>query len=284
LSTTVSAFITELDLRYPNAFTNTNKLAWVNELELSLYTDIIEEYRVAYYSRTAHIQELTLPSGVTFDDVYSVWVDSVQYQKNSLRHYNTLKSFWHENNKLQIYPIPTENDSSYVSGAAEITFAVSTITTTGDDFIGFTAGDIILVSGCSDETANNKYATIVSVAAKVLAFATGTFTAQAESAAVTITAPKVKLIYRYTPTEKVVGNIATDTLLLPGRFNSLYYFYAMAQMALLNREFDEYSNYQTLYNSALADFVRWYEDRRPFKADNVLESGWGYVSSGAEDE
>lgn len=76
--------------------------------------------------------------------------------------------------------------TKYVSGASEITFGTNTITTTGDDFKDLNVGDYIIVSGCTVNTGNNKAATITAATDKVLTFAAGTFTAGAETAAITV--------------------------------------------------------------------------------------------------
>lgn len=80
--------------------------------------------------------------------------------------------------------------AKYVSGTSKITFGTTTITTTDYDFTGFNVGDQVVISGCTVNAGNNKYATITGVAAKVLTFGAGTFTAGAETAAITILGPK----------------------------------------------------------------------------------------------
>ena len=364
MATSVTAFITELDSRYANAYTNTNKVAWVNDVEFGIYEDIFKEYRVQFYKRTKDVYQYSLPSGVLWSDVYSLWVKKKSYDKKSLRHLKNNYSYYYDESKINIYPVPDETDTEYVSGAGditfkaleyssgagEITFASTTITTTGDSFVtagfvvnnsiqisgcvtntgnnttavitavtastmtfasgtftagdedgvitiktnciytsghdfdGFTVGEYALVSGCTDETDNNKYARIAAVADDVLTFAEGTFTAQAESATVTIQEPTIKMVYRYRLTEKAVADIATDTLLLPRRFESIYYYYCYAQMALLNREFNEYNNYLELYNRTVSDYIEWYEERRDMVSDNILSDGWGTVYDTESDD
>lgn len=76
-------------------------------------------------------------------------------------------------------------ENTYVSGASEITFSTNTITTTGANF-SFRAGDAVEISGCTVNAVNNKTVIIRSIAAKVLTFYANTFTAGAETAAITI--------------------------------------------------------------------------------------------------
>lgn len=342
MSTTVAVFITDLDSKFTNGYSSADKLSWVNKVEENIYADVVKLFAVQYYRRQKNVYQYSLPSGVNFEDVYKVFVDGKKYKRADLRTHEENKSFYYENTKLNIYPIPTDTDAQYVSGASEIaflatsytsgaseiTFAHNTITTTGDDFTGFgvgckvtisgclstdnnieavitevadkvltfadntfdadttadtgtvniatngiytsgaefdgfKTGDVILVSGCEDETDNNKYAVCTDVQDSVLTFASGTFTAQEESAAVTIQAPKIKMIYQVKPTTKLIANIAVDTLLIPDRFNDIYLWFCIAQMELLDRQFKEYKNYQDQYNARLADYMTWYENTRP---------------------
>ena len=353
MAMTVSAFITELDSRFPNDYTDTSKVGWINDVEFAVSEDIDREFRATYYNKINGVYQYTLPTGVLWKDVYKVFVDDREYYKKSLLHNKNLYSFYLDNSKLNIYPVPDESDPEYVSGASEITFkaieyvsgsgeltfASGTITTTGDSFVtagfvvgnsiqitgctvntgnnttavitavaaatitvatgtftagaetgmvtiktnciytsghdfdGFTVGEMALVSGCTDETANNKYARIIAIADDVLTFAEDTFTAQAETAAVTIQQPSIKMIYRYRPTEKDVDDIETDELTLPRRFQDIYYQYCYAQMSLLNREFSEYNNYISIYNVLVAEYLAWYEERRDHSEVNVQLDG-----------
>lgn len=281
LATTVQAFITDLDSKYANAFSNADKLSWINEIELNDYADVVRNYLAAYYSRTANVNEISFPSGVSFNDIRKVYVNGTRYKKMDLRADKQYYSFYEENSKIKIYPAPSETDTSYVSDAGEITFASGSITTTGDDFSGFSVGDVIQVSGATT-SANNRYATVTGVTDTVLSFATGTFSAGLDAAAVTISLPKIKVVYQNMPTEKLIANIATDTLLMPDRFKNVYTFYCMAQIALLNRELGEYNNYITLYKARFAEFVAWWENVRPTSPDDEIcakEDGEDYYET-----
>ena len=263
MATTVSAFITDLDSKMPNAYGNADKLSWINDVELNDYADVAKAYANKYYSRTANTDEYTLPSGVAFTEIRRVFVEGRQYNKVDLRANKQYRSYWLEGGEIKVYPIPDKSDTSYTSGASEITFAIDKITTTGDSFTGFSVGDIIEVSGCTDNTANNKYARIVSTSETVFTFPTGTFAAQAESAEVTISAPKVRVVYQSLPAEKLIADVATDTLLLPDRFKNVYTYYCMAQIALLNQEFNQYNNYVSFYMKRFNEFEEWWENNRP---------------------
>ena len=356
MATTVSAFITELDTRYPNPYTNTNKVGFINNVELSVYNDINEEYRTQYYNRAKGTYQYDLPTGVLFEDVSALYVDNKRYYKKHTTANKDDYMYFYDQDKLNIYPVSDTDDTQYVSladnitfkaisytsGASEITFTHNTITTSGTaftdsafvvgntvwisgcidtnnnktavitgvaasvltfadntfdadttadtgtiniatnciytsgaEFSGFQTGEITLVSGCTDETDNNKYAILFAVADSVLTFPLGTFTAQVETSAVTISQPTIKMVYRYRRTSKLVANIATDTLLLPDRFHEIYYLYCYAQMAMLNRDFAEYNNWVDMYRVEVAEYQIWYESQRPKKTFVLPNDSWG---------
>lgn len=280
MSTTVSAFITELDSRFPNTFASASKVAWVNDVEFAISEDIKREFRVAYHVAKADTYQYSIPTNVLWNDIYKIFVDDVEYYKKSLLQNKSNYSFYYEDSSINLYPVPTLDDEEYVSGAGEITFDTNTITTTGDEFTdtAFTAGSILKISGCTDDEDNNKYARLVSVDDDTLTFADDTFTAQAESAAVTIQQPTIKLIYRYRPTEKNVGNILTDTLTLERRFHDIYYQYCYAQMSLLRQEFNEYNAYISIYNTLVAEYMAYYEERRDHGELNVQLDGTSFYT------
>jgi hypothetical protein len=346
---TVDAFITSLESKFDcSAYTDTDQVDFINAVESNVYADIIKVYGVQYYNRQINLTQFTLPTGVAFEDIKKLYVNGVRYKKYDSRAYKVNKSYWYEQGKINIYPAPTINDAQYVSGASEvtfqntsytsgasqITFASTTITTTGTDFSNLYVGNKIDVSGCIDQTGNNKAAVITGVAAKVLTFASGTFTAQvetgtvniatnaiytsgthfsgfavgdvalvsgclltttnnkygvitdvqdhvltfasgtfgaqAETAAITVKAPKIKVTYDVKPTAKTVAGITTETLILPDRFVDVYRFYNIAQMSLYDKDFKIYNNYIALYNQKLADFERWWEERRPITPEEEL--------------
>lgn len=75
-------------------------------------------------------------------------------------------------------------DKKYISLANQVTFAATTITTTGADF-AFRVGDAVKITGCTAELVNNTTAVVTAIAAKVLTFAANTFTAGVETVAIT---------------------------------------------------------------------------------------------------
>lgn len=282
MSTTVYDFIETLDSLYPSNYTDANKLKWINDLELGIYEDIIKEYLVRRYSKVTNTYQYSLPTGCLWEDIYGVWVDDRLYKKRSVMHHNESYSYYYYDSKLNLYPVPDEDDSTYTSGASELTFATNTITTTGDDYSGFTIGDTVVITGCTDQTANNKTAVITGVSETVLTFAAGTFTAQTESGTVTISEASIKMVYKNRRAAKEIDDIDTDILLLPKTFENLYYSYCYSQIAMMNREFQEANNYIMVYNSLLDDFRKWYNANKEENHDVLIDSSWKTYTS--EDE
>jgi hypothetical protein len=247
-------------------------LKWINAVESNVYEDIIDDYGVQYYSRTLNGFQLDLPSGVEFENVEPVlFVNGIGYNKKDVRAHREYRSFWYEDSKICVYPAFAQTDTEYESGEGEITFTSSTIVTTGDSFT-FASGDVVTISGCTVNTDNNKTATILSVDTDTLTFASDTFTAGEETAAITIQKASVKLIYKSTITEKEIGDMATDELLIPAKFRDIYDYYLMYKIAYLQKEYQEASNHMALYTSRLSDYEQWYDDHKPARPDSQIQA------------
>jgi len=70
---------------------------------------------------------------------------------------------------------------------------------------------------------------------------------------------------QYRPTKKTLENIHTEELALTAmgdRWAELYEFYLYSRMALLNKDFEDYQNYASVYNALHDDFVAFYFSRR----------------------
>lgn len=261
MSITVKAYLDTFLAENDHPYSYDVCLKWLNLCESNL--DIVKQYLTTYYARTLNAFQFSLPSGVEFEDVTKVYVEGIPYKKKDTRAYKESRSYWYEGSKLCIYPACSITDNSYTSGASEITFASATITTTGDDFTGIAIGDVVTVSGCVLTTTNNKSATVIGVAAKVLTFATGTFGSQLEVAPISISVPKIKMTYLYRPATKLIANIATDTLNLPDRFVQAYDFFLLSKIAYLAKDYGDSQNHSASFNSEVARFGEWYENHRP---------------------
>ncbi len=165
-------------------------------------------------------------------------------------------------------------DADTTADTGTINLACNGIYASGAKLDGFVAKKVTLVSGCTDETANNIYANVFAVADNFLTFASGTFTAEtSEAAAVTITQPKIKMVYKYRRTAKSAD---TETLLLPDAFFNIYRDYFTAQIAKYNGDDERYNNFVDYYNAGLAEYENWYEANREQDVANIPEDAWGY--------
>ncbi len=282
MSTTVAAYIEAFNEEYDHPYDAVVLLKYINAVEAKAYGETIKEYATQYYSRTANAYQFSLPSGVNFTEVRKLYVGGKKHRKVDVRAYNEPYTYWYEDGKLCIYPACSMTDTTYTSEAGEITFTDSTIVSTGKAF-NFAAGDVVIVSGCATNTDNNKTAVIVSVDAdnNTLKFADGTFTAGAEPGEITIKAAKIKMVYQKLPTPKLIANIDTDTLLIPDRFQEIYDYFLMSKIAYLQKEYNEAANHMAMFNSAVTDYERWWEDNRPLAPidDMMAEEDIAYTTA-----
>lgn len=257
----VTTLIASILAKMPHTLTSQDILDFINDVESQLYSDTVKEFTSTYIPLTANLTQYSFPTGVTLLDTEVVFLNGTELPKRDLRQKNW-RGYYKEGDKLTLSPVPAVSDTSYVSGAGEITFGTATITTTGADFTGVTVGDTILISGATT-TANNKYAVVISVAAKVLTFPASTFTAGADAAVITVYVPALEVISRYKPAVKLIANIATDTLALPDSFIDLYRYYCYAQIAALRENFDISNNWNLSYRNRLNEFRIYYSNNSP---------------------
>jgi hypothetical protein len=228
-----------------------------------------------------------------------VYVRGREYYKLDSSFYKE-RGYWEENGKINIYPLPSESDNSYINPSytcdeldaldltcneldelnpfSNLTFTTNTIT--NGDFSGFSVGDIVIISGCVSQPSNNKIAQIVSVSNDTLTFEEGTFIpVEIETGTVTIKVATMKIVYRYIPKPKTLSNVTVDTLLLPRQFLNLYEYYIYAQIAYIDKEYKEYEQHMSMYAMRLKAFRDWYSDHRALYSDTEIDSGFGYSSS-----
>jgi hypothetical protein len=274
---TVQDYINTFALEHDNPYPDEVILKWINLVDGK--PSIKKDYRIQYYSKTLNAFQFSLPTGVDFEHVAKLYVDGNPYKKKDTRAYKESRSFWYEDSTLCIYPACYETDLSYVSGVGEITVATNTITTTGDDFT-FSIGDVVNITGCTN-TANNKSAVIISKAAKVLTFSSGTFTAETVAGAVTISKCKIKLTYEYKPVTKLIANIATDTLNLPDEWVEIYDFFNLSKIAYNAKDYADAQNHMAMHDAKIAEYNEWWENHRAQspETDIVAAEDIAYSSS-----
>ena len=274
---TILSFMNDLQAKFPHSHTTAEVIAWINEVDRSVFADAEKNFLVANYQRAANVSNISMPTGVEFEDIESISVNGFKYWPSDLRTINnSSRYYFKEDGKLEIRPIPAISDIEYVSGASEITFASNSITTTGDDFVGFVIGDTIKINGCLLAIANNRNAVVTAVSAKVLTVNPSTFSVQTEAAAITIQAPKIKLVYVAKPTDRTIADLALE-LRIPARFQPIYRYYLMAEISKARKEFGDANNYIIDFNNKVREYEDFYQSRQGIKPEEsvVMDGGWG---------
>ena len=67
------------------------------------------------------------------------------------------------------------------------------------------------------------------------------------------------------PDKKTIADAATQDLALTEygeRWSELYEFYLYSRIALFNKDFEDYMNYGSAYNTMFDEFIRFYFSRR----------------------
>lgn len=246
---------------------------WINLVESNIFSDTVEEYSTQYYSREVNKFRFKLPIGVNFTQIVKLYVNGIKYKKVDTREFNKLHTYYQDDDSICIYPILTTSDNSCT--LSDLEFTNSTII---GEFNGFKVGDVVNISGCTTNIENNITATIVRTAKNILIFPEDTFTPGVEPGEVTVQKATIKMTYLKTPDAKLVENISTDTLLIPDRFQDIYDYFIMAKISYLQKEFAEFQNHMTMYNTRLYDFEKWWGDNRPQAPESDIIAEEEYVS------
>jgi hypothetical protein len=192
---TVDDFLSELDTEYINPYTNTNKVSWINELELRYKLEVDQDISFFEISRLANVAEYDMAAGVVFKDIKIVYIDKAPADPIDLTSYEKIGYYKGTGGKFTVYPVPTISDST----------------------------------------------------------------------------PGIRVVHIVRPTKKIVGNILTDTLLIEDEFINVYKFWLFSKMALLNKEFDEYNSWSTLFNEEWKSLAKWINRTKPKTADGLSQ-------------
>lgn len=87
-----------------------------------------------------------------------------------------------------------------------------------------------------------------------------------------LTEPKIRLVYRYRPSKKLIANIDTDTLYIPDRFSDIYDYFILAKMAYQQKEYTDHNNHMIMYNSRISDLENWWGENRPQNPESEIIS------------
>jgi hypothetical protein len=185
---TVQELITSIDSKVPNSFTSQDKVDFINELEQSIYYDIVKKFVSNKIGLTADVSSYDYPTGVTFEDIEAVLLNDNELKKLVIRQ-KFKHGYFDDGGKLALYPTPSMTDD--------------------------------------------------------------------------VESPSLEVISRFRPTKKLIGNIATDTLVLPDVYADIYRYYIYSQIAYLRENFAVGDNWARKYNARIGDFTIWYDNHRP---------------------
>lgn len=109
-NTTVDQLLTEFSLEHDSPYEDEVLLKWINYVESNVFEDNIKRYSVQKYARSIGVYQFDLPDSVDFEYVKSLFVNGIKYKKKDVRAYHESRTYWYEDEKLNIYPACTETD------------------------------------------------------------------------------------------------------------------------------------------------------------------------------
>ena len=101
----VNELIDLVDDTLDNSILDGAKVIWINELEGSIYRDIVEEFDEVVIDIVA-VQEGYVTTDYKFEDIKKVSVNGIEYSKQSLA-YNEHYSYYKKDGKITLNPIPS---------------------------------------------------------------------------------------------------------------------------------------------------------------------------------
>lgn len=119
---TIRQIIDAVDGLKTNSYTDTQKLAWLNEVEQSVKEEIMRTFLHTTVQRLADTTEYSLPNGVTFEDIEVVYFDGVEADKLDQRSYLDsdigARGYYKPTtaSKFAINPAPSYDDDSSSPG------------------------------------------------------------------------------------------------------------------------------------------------------------------------
>ena len=108
----ISEIITRADGLKPNKYSATTKLEWINHVDGAVWDEIYKYTSFTDVSRQTGVSAYALPDGVNFEHVTNVYINGDDIYKISHRDFETTGYYRGTDGKLNIYPVPTEDDIS----------------------------------------------------------------------------------------------------------------------------------------------------------------------------
>jgi hypothetical protein len=263
--TPTQELIDTVDRLKPNAYSTEDKLNWISDVDSSIRATIMKYYGSATITTIPSTTIYSLPAGVNFEDIEYVFfnnkrVDKLDFRNIGLNGYaGNININSNRSVTITIYYLirhPRYRYVEYVSEPNSITFGTNFIETTGAEFNKFFTGDTIKISGCTVNEGNNKQAVILSGVDTKMEFEDDTFTAGAETAAITII------------------RVLNDNLIVPEPYDKMYKEYLFAMIDFHNREYESYNNNMIMYNATLEAFTNWHKQRSPINVYSKITNIW----------
>lgn len=107
----ISEIIARIDSLKPNKYTSAVKLGWINQVDGMIWDELYKYTGFANIMREEGVAEYELPNGVKFEMITNVYVDGMEIYKISHRDFETTGYYRGTDGKLNIYPVPTEDDT-----------------------------------------------------------------------------------------------------------------------------------------------------------------------------
>ena len=107
----ISEIIARIDSLKPNKYTSAVKLGWINQVDGMIWDELYKYTGFADIMREEGVAEYELPNGVKFEMITNVYVDGMEIYKISHRDFETTGYYRGTDGKLNIYPVPTEDDT-----------------------------------------------------------------------------------------------------------------------------------------------------------------------------
>lgn len=109
----VAELLTQVRAKYHNAYTDTDLIDWINDLEREIYTNHIKE--INEDSINLVLDQANYPmTGYEFEDILNVKVNGQEYKKRDVVNYiDTVESYYKNQGELYLYPVP---DAAAVDG------------------------------------------------------------------------------------------------------------------------------------------------------------------------
>lgn len=111
---TLLQIITEVNTLRPNAYTDAQKIVWFNQIDEKVKLNELPTYVATNIRRLANVYSYSLPNGVDFEDIDSVFLNGSKIPYVDVRSndvfYNGEKAYFNSSGVLGISPTPTSSD------------------------------------------------------------------------------------------------------------------------------------------------------------------------------